>query len=121
MEEIFEALADTNRRQIIAYLGCGKMSAGQLASKFPIAREGISKHLRILLQAGLVSVAKEGRSRIYRIDPKSFEALDRWLDPYRGFWEQRLDALNTEIQRGRHNSHASASTHSSIHNDAKGA
>lgn len=97
------------------------MSAGAIASKFSIAREGVSKHLRILLAAGLVSVKQEGRSRVYRLEPETFKELDRWMDPYRRFWEQRLDALATEIQRGKRSPASTAPQPTSNRPDIKGA
>lgn len=68
-----------------------------------MSREAVSKHLRLLADAGVVSVRTSGRERRYRIERTSLAQVDAWLEPYRVFWQQRLDALDTEIARGRHN------------------
>lgn len=76
-------------------------TAGELADALPIARPGVSRHLRVLREAGLVDVEQRAQWRIYRLRPEALEDLDAWLGPYRALWEQRLDALHTEIARGK--------------------
>ena len=63
--------------------------------------QAVSRHLRVLRQAGLVRVRSEAQRRVYALDPRPLEELSRWLDRYRGFWSQRLDALDVELARGR--------------------
>jgi len=101
MEAILRALADESRRTMLGALVCGPTTAGELAALLPIARPGVSRHLRVLREAGLVEVRPEAQRRIYRLRPQPLADLDEWLGPYRTLWEQRLDALHTEIARGK--------------------
>ena len=95
------ALADPIRRELLAVLAGGERSAGELAGRFPVSRPAISRHLRVLREAGLVRARTDGKRRLYALDPRPLRELDDWLEPYRQFWAQRLDALDTEIARGR--------------------
>src|SRR5687768_5562622 len=99
--EALTALADPTRRELLALLAGGDRAAGELADRFPVSRPAISRHLRVLREAGLVTARTDGKRRIYSLDPRPLRALDDWLDPYRELWVQRLDALDTEIARGR--------------------
>jgi DNA-binding transcriptional ArsR family regulator len=99
--EALAALADPIRRQIVALLAAGEVSAGELAEHFPVSRPAVSRHLRVLREAGLVQARAEGQRRVYALDPGPLAELDAWLAPYRRLWAQRLDALDTEIARGR--------------------
>jgi DNA-binding transcriptional ArsR family regulator len=95
------ALADPTRRRIVEVLAEGERSAGELASHFPAARPGVSRHLRVLREHGLVRTRVDGRRRMYSLDPGPLDELDAWLTHYRTFWHNRLDALETEIHRQR--------------------
>ncbi len=99
--EALAALADPTRRQLLALLRHGELPAGELAGRFAVSRPAISRHLRVLREAGLVSSRVEGRRRLYALDPAPLRDLDDWLEPYRDLWAQRLDALDTELARGR--------------------
>jgi DNA-binding transcriptional ArsR family regulator len=101
MEAALRALADPSRRSIVARLARGPVTAGELAAMFPIARPGVSRHLRVLREAGLVEVRAEAQRRVYSLRPDPLAEIDAWLGAYRALWEQRLDALHTEIARGR--------------------
>lgn len=96
-----EALADPTRRRIVELLADGERSAGEIASHFPTSRTGVSRHLRVLREQGLVSARSEAQRRLYSLDPAPLAELDAWLQRYRGFWTNRLDALDTEIRRRR--------------------
>jgi DNA-binding transcriptional ArsR family regulator len=76
-------------------------TVGELAKAVPIARPGVSRHLRVLREAGLVEVEQQAQWRIYRLRAEPLAELDRWLERYRIIWEQSLDALHTEIARGK--------------------
>ena len=76
-------------------------SAGELAAALPIARPGVSRHLRVLREVGLVDVRQEAQRRIYALRPEALAEVDQWLEPYRALWQNRLDALHTEIARGK--------------------
>ena len=96
-----EALADPTRRRIVELLADGERTAGDLASHFTTSRPGISRHLRVLREHGLVHARDDGRRRLYSLDPRPLADLDAWLAQYRAFWTNRLDALDTEIRRRR--------------------
>ena len=99
--EALAALADPTRRELIALLAGGELAAGELAGRFPVSRPAISRHLRVLREAGLVRARTDGKRRLYRLDAGPLRELDAWLERYRDLWAQRLDALDTEIARGR--------------------
>jgi DNA-binding transcriptional ArsR family regulator len=95
------ALADPTRRRILELLVDGEVTAGDLSDQFSVSRPAISRHLRVLREAGLVRSRVDGQRRVYALDAQPLAELDAWLAPYRRFWTQRLDALDTEIRRGR--------------------
>ena len=95
------ALADPVRRELVGLLARGEVAAGDLAGRFPVSRPAVSRHLRVLREAGLVTVRAEGKRRLYALDPTPLRELDEWLETYRDLWAARLDALDTEIARGR--------------------
>ena len=99
--EALAALADPTRRELLRLLSDGERSAGELAGPFSVSRPAISRHLRVLHEAGLVRARTEGKRRLYALDPRPLRELDDWLAPYRDLWAQQLDALDTEIARGR--------------------
>lgn len=76
-------------------------TAGELADALPIARPGVSRHLRVLREAGLVDVRQDAQRRIYSLRPDALAEVDEWLGSYRALWQHRLDALHTEISRGK--------------------
>lgn len=99
--DVVAALADPTRRRILELLVVGDVPAGELADRFPVSRPAVSRHLRVLREAGLVQVRVDRQRRLYSLDPTPLAELDEWLTPYRRLWSQRLDALDTEIRRGR--------------------
>jgi len=101
MEPVLRALADDNRRTLLEALADGPASAGELAAMLPIARPGVSRHLRVLREAGLVDVHPDAQRRVYELRPEPLAEADEWLGRYRGLWTQRLDALHTEVARGK--------------------
>ncbi len=101
MDVVLQALADGSRRTLLEMLRERPATAGELAAALPIARPGVSRHLRVLREAGLVEVRQEAQRRIYSLRPEPLAELDDWLDGYRALWQHRLDALHTEIARGR--------------------
>jgi DNA-binding transcriptional ArsR family regulator len=102
MEAALRALADESRLTLVEALARGPVTAGELAALLPIARPGVSRHLRVLREAGLVEVRQEAQRRVYSLRPEPLAEIDDWLGRYRALWEQRLDALHTEIARGKH-------------------
>src|SRR4051794_15773464 len=101
MEAALRALADDSRRTMLETLADGPATAGELAALLPIARPGVSRHLRVLREAGLVEVRPEAQRRVYSLRPQPLAEVDDWLEQYRNLWAQRLDALHTEISRGK--------------------
>jgi DNA-binding transcriptional ArsR family regulator len=101
MEAVLRALADDSRRTVLETLIRGPATAGELAALLPIARPGVSRHLRVLRDAGLVEVRQQAQRRVYSLRPEPLAEIDQWLSPYRALWEQRLDALHTEVARGK--------------------
>ena len=94
------ALADPTRRRIVELLAGGdELSAGELASHFQTSRPGVSRHLRVLRELGVVQARVEHQRRLYSLDPAPLAELDEWLARYRSFWTNRLDALDTELRR----------------------
>jgi len=102
MDAVLHALSDGSRRTVLEALRGGPATVGELAALVPIARPGVSRHLRVLREAGLVEVHREAQWRVYRLRPEPLAEVDEWLGHYRPLWEQRLDALHTEVARGKH-------------------
>jgi DNA-binding transcriptional ArsR family regulator len=101
VEVVLRALADESRRTMLDTLTGGPATAGELAALLPIARPGVSRHLRVLREAGLVEVRQQAQRRVYSLRPEPLAEVEGWLSRYRALWEQRLDALHTEVARER--------------------
>lgn len=101
----FDVLGDPVRRRILELLLEDERSSGQvvavIAAEFGISQPAVSQHLRVLRENGFARVRAEGNRRLYAVEPGPLQDVDRWLDPFRAFWSQRLDALGTELARGR--------------------
>jgi DNA-binding transcriptional ArsR family regulator len=95
------ALSDPTRRRIVELLAERERDAGELGSHFPLSQPAVSRHLRVLREGGLVRVRPQAQRRLYSLDPAPLEELDAWLARHRGFWQQRLDALDTQLRRAR--------------------
>lgn len=100
-----DILGDPVRRRILELLARGEASAGSIGTvihqEFGISQPAISQHLRVLREAGFAIVRPEGARRLYALDPAPLEAADAWFDPFRRFWQPKLDALGTELARAR--------------------
>ncbi len=97
LDSVFAALADPTRRAILARLARHESTVTDLAEPFPISLPAIAKHLHVLEQAGLVRSEKEGRIRYCRLEPKPLREATAWLDHYRNFWEERIEALEAHL------------------------
>jgi DNA-binding transcriptional ArsR family regulator len=97
--DTFEAIAEPNRRRILDLLRGGERPAGEVGQALAISQPGVSKHLRLLREAGLVRVRADGQRRLYSVDPASLAPLEAWLEPYRAFWRGKLDALEAHLER----------------------
>jgi DNA-binding transcriptional ArsR family regulator len=94
----FQALADPTRRAVLDLLRRGSQPAGEIAQAFPVSRPAISKHLRLLRRAHLVHEHREGRNRVYQLNPEPLRAVDSWLDQYRRFWTANLASLKAFVE-----------------------
>src|SRR5690242_20417823 len=104
LDATFAALADPTRRAILARLAEGEASVMELAEPFAMSQPAISKHLKVLERAGLISIGFEAQKRPRRLEPKPLEAASAWIEEYREIWErnyQRLDALLDELKTMR--------------------
>lgn len=101
----FDVLGDPVRRRILELLADGELAAGELAAtvhrEFGISQPAVSQHLKVLREHGFATVRAAGTRRLYTVDPTPLREVDVWLDRYRRFWNPRLDALGTELARGR--------------------
>lgn len=91
--DVFAALANPARREVLRLLLDGPMAAGDLAERFTMARPSLSEHLRVLREAGLVSERRQGRNRVYTLDAAPLEEVSTWLTPYERFWRTKLSNL----------------------------
>src|ERR1019366_6543155 len=95
----FDELAEPNRRAILDLLRDGERAVGDLVDRLNVSQPAVSKHLRVLKEAGLVEARTDAQRRLYRICPEPLEALDDWLEPYRRYWTTRLDQLESHLDR----------------------
>lgn len=108
----FEILGDPVRRRILELLADGEQAAGAIGSvvqaEFGITQPAVSQHLRVLREHGFATARAEGARRLYAVEPDALREADAWLEPWRRFWGQRLDALATEVARGKREQRAAA-------------
>jgi DNA-binding transcriptional ArsR family regulator len=101
----FDVLGDPVRRRILELLANGEHASGEvvevISREFGITQSAVSQQLKVLRDAGFAVVRAEGTRRLYSVDARPLAQVDAWLDRFRGFWEPRLDALSTEIARGK--------------------
>ena len=98
MASTFEVLAEPTRRRILDLLRDGERSVGELVDRLTLSQPGVSKHLRVLRDAGLVQVRVEAQRRWYGLRPEPLTEIDAWLEPYRRLWAQHLDALERHLE-----------------------
>ncbi|HLM49230.1 MAG TPA: metalloregulator ArsR/SmtB family transcription factor [Solirubrobacteraceae bacterium] len=94
----YAALAEPHRRQILDLLRGGECPAGDLVDALELSQPGVSKHLKVLREAGLVAVRVDGRRRLYALRPEPLSEVADWLEPYRAYWSGRLDALQRHLE-----------------------
>ena len=101
----FDVLGDPVRRRILELLADGERSAGEITAvvqrEFGISQPGVSQHLRVLRENGFARVRPEGARRLYAVEPAPLQDVDRWLERFRQAWDRHLDALATELARGK--------------------
>jgi DNA-binding transcriptional ArsR family regulator len=97
--DVFQTLADPTRRRIVESLRSGEQAVNDIVERMNIHQSGVSRHLRILSEAGFVRVRPEGPRRLYSLCPEPFRELDAWVNGYRNLWEARLDQLGEALRR----------------------
>ncbi|WNR44174.1 ArsR/SmtB family transcription factor [Paenibacillus roseipurpureus] len=97
--DVFQAIADPTRRQVLQLLGDQELPVTVISSNFPMSRTAVSKHLRILAEAGLVTERKVGRETRYRLEPEPLMELKRWLSYYERYWENKLNVLKRFVEQ----------------------
>ncbi len=97
-DAVFHAVADATRRAILDRLREGELPVNEIAGWFEVSRPAISKHLRVLLDARLVTEERAGRHRMYRLNPQPLQRMDRWLNSYRASWATNLQSLKSHIE-----------------------
>ena len=110
----FDVLGDPVRRRILELLADGELSSGSITDvvqvEFGISQPAVSQHLKVLRESGFATVRPEGARRLYAVDSAPLHEVDVWLDPFRHFWEQRLDSLATEIARAKRDRRVAGAT-----------
>jgi DNA-binding transcriptional ArsR family regulator len=96
-ESIFETLADSSRRRIVEALRPGELAVNDIVAAVDLHQSGVSRHLRILHNAGFVQVRPQGQRRLYSLRPEPFRELDGWVEAYRSLWEERLDRFGDAL------------------------
>ena len=99
MESVFEIIAEPNRRAILALLATAQLSVGEIERQLGMPQPTVSKHLRVLREAGFVESTVDAQRRLYRLKPERFLEVDAWLAPFRKFWSAHLDALERHLDR----------------------
>jgi DNA-binding transcriptional ArsR family regulator len=97
--DVFRAVSDPTRRQMLELLRERDRTVTELAEPFDMSQPAVSQHLRVLRDAGLVEVRKQGRHRVYRLDPLPLQEVFDWAQYFEGFWRKRLEALGRELDR----------------------
>ncbi len=99
MESVFEIIAEPNRRAILSLLISSQQSVGEIERQLHLPQPAVSKHLRVLRDAGFVEATVDAQRRLYRLKPEPFQEMDEWLAPFRKFWSAHLDALERHLDR----------------------
>ena len=99
MESVFEIIAEPNRRAILSLLVASEQSVGEIERQLRMTQPTVSKHLRVLRDAGFVEATVDAQRRLYRLRPEPLQELDEWLEPFRRFWSAHIDALERHLDR----------------------
>ena len=102
MESAFEIIAEPNRRAILSLLATSELSVGEIEQQLHMSQPSVSKHLRVLREAGFVESRVDGQRRVYRIRPEPLMEVEAWLATFRRFWTARVDALERHLDRMAH-------------------
>ncbi|AMH43936.1 MULTISPECIES: ArsR/SmtB family transcription factor [Burkholderiaceae] len=99
MESTFAVIAEPSRRAILSLLATSEQTVGDIEEKLKLSQPSVSKHLRVLREAGFVEARVDAQRRVYRIRPEPLAEIDAWLEPFRRFWSGHLDALESHLDR----------------------
>jgi DNA-binding transcriptional ArsR family regulator len=99
VESVFEVIAEPNRRAILSLLASSQQSVGEIERRLCMPQPTVSKHLRVLREAGFVEARVDAQRRLYRLKPEPLQEVDAWLDPFRRFWSVHVDALERHLDR----------------------
>ncbi len=99
MQSVFEIIAEPNRRAILGLLASSQRSVGEIERRLRMPQPAVSKHLRVLREAGFVEATVDAQRRLYRLKPEPLQEIDDWLEPFRQFWSTHLDALERHLDR----------------------
>ncbi|AMM16293.1 ArsR family transcriptional regulator [Burkholderia sp. PAMC 28687] len=99
MESTFAVIAEPSRRAILSLLASSEQTVGDIEEKLKLSQPSVSKHLRVLREAGFVEARVDAQRRVYRIRPEPLAEIDAWLEPFRRFWSGHLDALESHLDR----------------------
>jgi DNA-binding transcriptional ArsR family regulator len=99
VESVFEIIAEPNRRAILSLLASSEQSVGELERQLRMSQPTVSKHLRVLREAGVVECTVDAQRRLYRLRPEPLREVDAWLAPFRQFWSAHVDALARHLDR----------------------
>jgi DNA-binding transcriptional ArsR family regulator len=99
VETVFEIIAEPNRRAILSLLALAPQSVGEIARQLRMSQPTVSKHLRVLREAGFVEATVDAQRRLYRLKPEPLQEVDAWLAPFRRFWSVHVDALERHLDR----------------------
>ena len=99
METVFDVIAEPSRRAILSMLAASEQSVGEIERRLQMSQPTVSKHLRVLRDAGFVEATVDAQRRLYRLRPEPLKEVDSWLEPFRRFWEAHIDALERHLDR----------------------
>jgi DNA-binding transcriptional ArsR family regulator len=110
VESVFEIVAEPNRRAILSLLASNEQSVGEIERRLHMPQPTVSKHLRVLRDAGFVESTVDAQRRLYRLKPEPLREIDAWLEQFRRFWERHIDALERHLDRMEQAQQAAKST-----------
>jgi DNA-binding transcriptional ArsR family regulator len=103
--DVFQAIADPTRRDIISLVARNSMTQNDVASSFDVSRQAISKHIKILMECGILMIDQQGRERYYSLQPKKLAQVADWIEPFRTMWEDKFNRLDDVLKKLKSNKH----------------
>lgn len=103
--DVFQAIADPTRRDIISLVARNSMTPNDVAASFDVTRQAISKHIKILMECGILMIDQQGRERYYSLQPKKLAQVADWIDPFRTMWDDKFNRLDDILKKLKSNKH----------------